>query len=68
MHGNLAIANGLIFAPSGTGGVAILDEATGMILRDLEPENAGPTYSGVVVAGGTVFWVSGGYLNAWGLT
>jgi hypothetical protein len=31
------------------------------------PPNAGRSYSGVVVSGGIVYWLSGAYLNAWRL-
>jgi len=67
MHGNMAIANGLIFANTGSGGVQILDEATGSQLRTLTPANAGSANSGVVVSNGVVYWLSGSEVNAWGL-
>jgi len=66
MNGNLALANGLLFASSG-GRVFVLDAASGRVLRSLSPDNPGRSFSGVVVAGGAVYWMSGGYLNAWGL-
>jgi outer membrane protein assembly factor BamB len=62
---NVAIAGGLIFVNQGTEGLAVFDEATGALLRSIVPPNAGPALSGVAVAEGTVFWVSGAYLNAW---
>jgi hypothetical protein len=68
MHGNLALASGLIFANTGSEGVQILDEATGSHLRTLSPPNAGAANSGVVVAEGGVYWLSGSRMNAWGLT
>jgi outer membrane protein assembly factor BamB len=67
LHGNLAIANGLIFANAGEEGLAVLRERDGRLLRVLVPNNAGKTYSGVAVAHGFIYWVSGGYLNAWSL-
>jgi outer membrane protein assembly factor BamB len=66
MHANMAIANGLVFV-STSGRVLILDGASGRLLRTLAPDNAGASFSGVVVAGGSVYWLSGPYLNAWGL-
>ena len=44
MHGNMAIASGLIFANTGSDGLQILDEATGKNLRTLSPPNAGAGY------------------------
>ena len=67
MHGNLAIANGLVFANTGSTGVKVLDAATGELLRTLLPANAGSAYSGVAVADGAVYWLSGSYLNVWSL-
>jgi outer membrane protein assembly factor BamB len=64
-HGNMALANGLVFVGAGDGEVAVLEAATGVVLRVLVPEGRGPTFSGVVVSGGTVYWMSGPYLNAW---
>jgi outer membrane protein assembly factor BamB len=64
-QGNLALANGLLFLGAGDGEVAVLEAATGTVLRVLIPEERGPTFSGVVVAGGTLYWTSGPYLNAW---
>jgi outer membrane protein assembly factor BamB len=64
MNGNLALAGDLVLASSG-GRVVVLEAATGTILRVLAPEGAGPSYSGVAVAGGSVYWLSGEYLNAW---
>ncbi len=51
----------------GRGGVAILDDKTGALLTVLHPASPGRTFSGVTVTGGTVFWKSGGILNAWRL-
>lgn len=65
-HANMALANGLLFTSVG-GHVFVLDEATGNVLRTLDPENAGPTFSGVAIANGLVYWLSGPHLNAWGL-
>ena len=67
MHGNMAIASGMIFANTGASGVQVLDEAKGTHLRTLLPANAGAANSGVVVANGAVYWLSGSYVNAWGL-
>jgi outer membrane protein assembly factor BamB len=66
-NGNLAIANGLVFMGAG-GGVAVVDGSTGALLRVLTPADPGPTYSGVAVAGGLVYWMSGPYLDAWGVS
>ncbi len=66
-HGNIAVANGLIFVNAGGEGVRVLDEHTGRQIRLLAPANVGATNSGVVVAHGVVYWLSGAYLNAWGL-
>jgi len=64
-HGNLAVANGLLFLNGGPGGLEIFDAARGALLRTLVPEGAGASYSGVAVARGTVYWLSGSRLNAW---
>jgi outer membrane protein assembly factor BamB len=66
-YGNIAVANGLIFINSGSSGLKILDETTGNELRTLPPQNAGNTTSGVAVANGFIYWLSGTYLNAWSL-
>ncbi|HMA36234.1 MAG TPA: PQQ-binding-like beta-propeller repeat protein [Chloroflexia bacterium] len=66
-YGNMALANGLVFVNTGSQGVQILDEATGALLTSLTPPHLGASFSGVVVAHGVVYWLSGGYLNAWGL-
>jgi outer membrane protein assembly factor BamB len=66
-NGNLAVANGLVYMGAG-GGVAVVDAATGALLRVLTPADPGPTYSGVAVAGGLVYWMSGPYLDAWGIS
>jgi polyvinyl alcohol dehydrogenase (cytochrome) len=65
LTGNIAVANGLIFVNTGSDGVQILEEATGHLLQSLSPQGAGAAYSGVVVAGGGVYWISGSHLNAW---
>jgi outer membrane protein assembly factor BamB len=64
MNGNVALAGDLVLAPSG-GRVVVLEAATGRILRVLEPGGAGRSFSGVAVAAGSVYWLSGEYLNAW---
>jgi len=66
MYGNMALASGLIFVSTG-GSVVILDGATGHQLKVLTPTDPGPSFSGPVVAGGAVFWLSGSKLNAWSL-
>jgi outer membrane protein assembly factor BamB len=65
-HGNMAIANGLIFLNNG-GDLDIRDEYTGNLLRTLNPTHSGGALSGVAVANGFIYWLSGGYLNAWSL-
>jgi outer membrane protein assembly factor BamB len=67
MAGHIAVANGMVFANTGPGGVVILDDKTGALLTVLHPASPGPTFSGVTVAGGIVYWKSGGVLNAWSL-
>jgi outer membrane protein assembly factor BamB len=64
-HGNLAVANGLLFVNSGPDGLRIFDAKTGVALRVLVPSSPGASYSGVSVSGGTVYWLSGSVLNAW---
>ena len=66
MYGNMALADGLVLVSTG-GSVVILDEATGGVLRVLTPAEPGPSYSGPVVAGGFVYWLSGPILDAWSL-
>lgn len=65
-HGNMAVANGLVFVPA-KGKVFVLAEASGTILRVLAPAEPGPSFSGVAVTGGMIYWLSGPTLNAWGL-
>jgi hypothetical protein len=48
--------------------VVILDANNGTVIRTLTPTDAGPSYSGVVVAGGFVYWLSGPKLNAWSVS
>jgi outer membrane protein assembly factor BamB len=67
MFGNMALANGLVFVSSG-GSVVIMDADAGTVIRTLTPTDPGPSYSGVVVAGGFVYWLSGPKLNAWSLS
>jgi outer membrane protein assembly factor BamB len=67
LHGNLAIANSLIFADTGVQGLSIYDDRDGRLLRTLIPDHAGNGYSGVAVSHGFIYWVSGEYLNAWSL-
>jgi outer membrane protein assembly factor BamB len=65
--GNMAIANDMIFLNTGPSGLTILDETNGTTLKTLIPPGAGATYTGVAVTGGTVYWLSGRFLNAWRL-
>lgn len=64
--GSMAIANGLIFL-NPTGVLRIYDAHTGTLLRAVEPQDAGPSWTGPTVAHGFVYWTSGAYLNAWSL-
>ncbi|HEX8599946.1 MAG TPA: PQQ-binding-like beta-propeller repeat protein [Chloroflexia bacterium] len=64
--GNMAIANGIIFLNL-NGVLHVYDEHTGTLLRAVEPEDAGPSWTGPAVAHGFVYWTSGAYLNAWSL-
>ncbi len=66
-HGNIAIANGLIFVNRGSSGLDIRSESDGSLLRNLPPPNAGSANSGVAVSHGFIYWLSGSYLNAWSL-
>jgi len=67
IHGNLAIANGLLFVNEGPKGVIVFNDQTGEQVAQLLPAAAAKTYSGVTVAQGTVYWLSGPFLNAWRL-
>lgn len=67
MHGNMALANGLLFVNTGSSGLKIYQESNGALLRTLTPANAGATNSGVAVSNGFIYWVAGSYLNAWSL-
>ena len=64
--GSMAIANGLIFLNL-SGVLHVYDEHTGALLRAIEPQDAGPSWTGPSVAHGFVYWTSGPYLNAWSL-
>jgi outer membrane protein assembly factor BamB len=66
-HGNMAIANGLIFLNTGSTGLKIYSEANGALLHSLLPANAGASNAGIAVSHGLIYWVSGSYINAWGL-
>ncbi len=66
-HGNMALANGLIFINRGASGLEIRSETDGTLIRTLPPQNAGATNSGVAVSNGFVYWLSGSYINAWSL-
>ncbi len=65
-HGNMAIANGLIFLNMGSG-LQIRDETNGSLLRTLTPANSGAANSGLAVSNGFIYWLSGSYINAWSL-
>ncbi|MFL5732779.1 MAG: PQQ-binding-like beta-propeller repeat protein, partial [Chloroflexia bacterium] len=67
MHGNMALANHLIFANAGSAGMRILDESTGSIVRTIIPSGAGSANSGIAVSNGFIYWLSGSFLNAWSL-
>ena len=62
---NMAIVNGLIFVNASMGGVRVINETTGQIVQTLIANNIGPTLSGIAVAEGAVFWMSGSFLNCW---
>ena len=47
VHGNLAVANGLLFVNQGPQGVAVFNDLTGAQVTILVPAQAGPAYSGV---------------------
>lgn len=64
--GSMAIANGLVFLNL-TGVLHVYDEHTGTLLRAVEPQDAGPSWTGPSVAHGFVYWTSGAYLNSWSL-
>ncbi|HUS15792.1 MAG TPA: S-layer homology domain-containing protein, partial [Chloroflexia bacterium] len=66
-HGNIAIANGLIFVNAGANGLQVRSETNGALLRTLTPLNPGSANSGVVVSNGFIYWHSGAYVNAWSL-
>ncbi len=69
-HGNIAIANGLMFINQDRTGLKVIDEKSGQTLRTLipnEPVITGSVRSGVAVANGFIYWLSNGYLNAWSL-
>jgi outer membrane protein assembly factor BamB len=65
-RGNMAVANGLNFL-NDNGVLRILDEKNGNLLRVIIPDHQGDSNSGVAVAHGFIYWLSGGYLNAWSL-
>jgi hypothetical protein len=65
-HGNMAVANGLIFL-NDNGVLRILDETNGQLLRVIIPDHQGDSNSGVAVAQGFIYWLSGSYLNAWSM-
>jgi hypothetical protein len=65
--GGFAIANGLIYI-NYMGSLKIVSEVNGVLLRTITPPTgSAPSSSGPVVSHGMVYWVSGAYLNAWGI-
>jgi outer membrane protein assembly factor BamB len=64
-YANMALANGLLFVASAAGKVFVVEAASGRILRQLTPANAGRSFSGIAVAGDAIYWLSGATLNAW---
>jgi outer membrane protein assembly factor BamB len=64
--GSMAIANGLVFLNQ-NGVLRVYDEHTGTLLRSIEPQDAGRSWTGPTVSHGFVYWTSGAYLNAWSL-
>jgi outer membrane protein assembly factor BamB len=66
-RGNMAIADGMIFLNTGPQGLQVFSEKDGRLLADFMPAKSGKAYSGVAVSHGIVYWLSGQYLNAWGL-
>jgi outer membrane protein assembly factor BamB len=66
-HGNMAVANDLIFINSGAAGLKIYSETNGALLNTLMPANPGASNAGIAVSHGFVYWVSGSYINAWSL-
>lgn len=66
MHGNMAVANGLLFL-NVSGNLQIRDVTNSTLLRTLTPTSSGSSYTGPVVSHGFVYWLSGGWLNAWSL-
>ncbi len=66
-HGNIAVANGLIFINGGSSGLQIRSETDGSLLRTITPASAGSANSGVAVSHGFIYWLSGSYVNAWSL-
>jgi outer membrane protein assembly factor BamB len=70
LNGNMALAGGLLFlnvddSATGSSTLQIRAATDGSLLRTITPPHTGRTYSGVAVAGGTVYWMAGAYLNAW---
>ena len=66
-HGNLALANGLVFVNTGETGVLVVDDQRGEIDARLQPDGSGAAFSGPAIAHGFVYWASGPFLNAWSL-
>jgi outer membrane protein assembly factor BamB len=66
-RGNMAIANGMVFLNTGPEGLQVISEKDGSMLADIMPARSGKAYSGVAVSHGTIYWLSGQYLNAWGV-
>jgi outer membrane protein assembly factor BamB len=66
-HGHVTVAGGLVFLNAGPTGVQVLDETSGAQLRTLAASDLGRAFSGPVVAGGRLYFLSGSKLNAWAL-
>ncbi len=67
-NGNMAAIPGLVLIGAGNGSVAAVDTVHGTLVRLIVPESPGPTYSGVVISNGLLYWMAGPYLNAWGVS
>jgi outer membrane protein assembly factor BamB len=65
VHGNIAVANGLLYVNAGNQGVLVFNDLTGEAVATLAPAQPGSAVSGVTIASGSVYWLSGSILNAW---
>ena len=67
-HGNMAVANGLIFStPARPAWRHLRRDQRAACCAHCSRPTPGQAYSGVAVANGFVYWMSGAYLNAWSL-